>query len=177
MRISIRNLRALIIESVIDASDRFKKKSSDDFRNKISKIVGSIPDMLEKHAEIERNVNKELASIEEIPHKFVSQRKFRFAVPLAFEEIDGWSTDVSVFIVISHTYPKSSDYEQIKAFVSRNSDAFLTSINAIDSTIKEIETRAVHENWPRTWKRYSNWNSVMSNISRFKDNIQRMLKF
>jgi hypothetical protein len=166
-------LRDFIVEAVIDASDRFKKKRADDTHAKIQSVYDAMPDAFAMQAAQEKEINARLNDLERVVDRHVSQKRARLAMPRVFiDDYDaGWGPEGSLFDIVAFTHRGARDHELVKGYVAANAEAFRRAAMDVDAELKNIEKDAEAMQWPAPWKRYTQWGSRVADVNRFIDNV------
>jgi len=164
----------LIREVVINGEERFKKKKNDDFATKLNTSISDALSLQEKNEKI---INDMLKDVNKITDQFISRKVLRLACPLLYDEDDGWNSDTSVFIVISHAHPYDKlEWEQLATFIENNASAAKASIGAILDEMSSIKQSAEAMKWPASdWMKYTQWSYVVRNVQSYISNIKSLL--
>jgi hypothetical protein len=171
-------LKNFIRETVIDATQKFRDKRTNDVTQKMSKLANDLPKVFKTQAEQEVYINKRLENLEKQASKMLGIKKFLIACPACFNSDEGWETTTGPFTVISFAsnWRNSQDWQQIKQFVKHNHNECLAVIAFIKNEMNSIAEEANKMTWAAPWQRYTKWSTSLIDVSRFIENIEKMSK-
>ncbi len=177
MRVTPAVLRGLVREAVIDAAERFRQKRAADAVTKATDLAIDTPGVFEKQESQEEYVDALLEDLKELPNSIVSLKGMRLACPWAFDEDEGWGPEATAFDVVSHASKyNADDWENLRAFVSLNRDAFTRAAATVKARLDEIAREADEMEWAAPWRRYTAWGSVAASVTRFVANVNEMMR-
>lgn len=170
-----RLLKAFLKEAVLDAKHRFAQKRSGDLSKKLSSLADELPNAFSKQESQESEVNKLLSDVPSVVDRFVSQKRMRLAAPNEFKD-EEWGSNASVFDVVSHIYPRSKSYDEVKQYVVQNRQAFENASAALEEHLSKVERFADAMIWPAPWRRYTIWAIAQTQVQRFVEAVGKMLR-
>lgn len=170
------DLRKLIREEVIDFTKRLDQKRADAFQKKIAGLAGDITNAFADQREQEILASEKMGAIESEIDRMISKKRMQLAVPGLFGDgADEWSLTTPVITVISNESKGSPHYELLRQHVRKNRDIFSAAVTRLDELVTQLEKELDSMRWPAPWRRYTDWGSFSSTVTRFIHNIEDML--
>ena len=131
-------------KKVIDATDKFKQKRSDDFSTKVQSVVDGIPNTFKKQADLEKHVANELERINNEMNERLKKYMLKLApVRAAFRE------GVSIpDLIYFNNEPGDDHYDMAKKFMDEHGQEVIDTVEYALRQLQDLKRWADSEKWP-----------------------------
>lgn len=167
---------------VIDASNKFKQKRSQDFQKKVVDVVDQIPNAFRTQEENEEWFAKQIQDIWRVgDDAFGGKKRVRLLLAPLYD--DGFDSVeypglFEILYFSSSTIGGVTTEEQVRFaanFVKKNIDIIQDALDTAKHMFVELEQEADKMTWPAPWRRYTRWGYEKRHLENYQEAVRELL--
>ena len=157
-----------IYEEIIDASNDFKKKRSNDFTKKIQNVLSDIPNVFQHQRDLEEHVSNSIQSLQANINKRMT--KYRLQLAPVLKEYHN-----SMFIPLVFYF---NEDDLVTSFLKEHGDEMLDLMKIYEDGLNNLKNWSKEQNWPtgtNSLTKYTNFRYAVREASDIVNAIKKAM--